>query len=122
MLNRQRELALPRLTAAPTATSSAYFVTLQFLWRQAYSGLIELELGRARWALHRDNPDEDGARLDAQGHLAAALLNSGDKAGARLLFEERLAVLRRAYGDEDSATLAARPAAISRLALCRAHS
>ena len=36
VLNRQRELALPRLTAAPTATSSAYILTLQFLWRQAY--------------------------------------------------------------------------------------
>ena len=36
MLNRQRELTLPRLTAAPTATSSAYVLTLQFLWRQAF--------------------------------------------------------------------------------------
>ena len=34
MLNHQRELTLPRLTAAPTATSSAYLLTLQFLWRQ----------------------------------------------------------------------------------------
>ena len=34
MLNHQRELTLPRLTAAPTATSCAYVLTLQFLWRQ----------------------------------------------------------------------------------------
>ena len=32
MLNRQRELTLPRPTAAPTATSSAYILTLQLLW------------------------------------------------------------------------------------------
>ena len=38
MLNRQRELTLPRLTAAPTATSSAYLLTLRFLWRQANHG------------------------------------------------------------------------------------
>ena len=36
MLNRQREVALPRPTAAPTATSSAYLLTLQFLWGQAF--------------------------------------------------------------------------------------
>ena len=35
MLNHQRELTLSRLTAAHTATSSAYLLTLQFLWRQA---------------------------------------------------------------------------------------
>ena len=35
MLNHQRELTLLRLTAAPTATSSAYCLTLQILWRQA---------------------------------------------------------------------------------------
>ena len=33
MLNRHRELTLPRLTAAPTATSFAYLLTLQFMWR-----------------------------------------------------------------------------------------
>ena len=33
MLNRHRERALPRLTADPTATSSAYLLTLQFLWQ-----------------------------------------------------------------------------------------
>ena len=33
MLNRQRRRTLPRPTAAPTATNSAYFNT-HFLWRQ----------------------------------------------------------------------------------------
>ena len=35
MLNHQRRLVLARPAAAPTATSSASFSTLRFLWRQA---------------------------------------------------------------------------------------
>ena len=35
MLNRQRELTLPRPTTAPTATSCAFVLTLHILWRQA---------------------------------------------------------------------------------------
>ena len=35
VLNYRRRLTQPRPTAAPTATSCAYLLTLQFLWRQA---------------------------------------------------------------------------------------
>ena len=45
MLNHQRELTLPRPTAAPTATSSAYFLTLQFLRRQARGAGAALRAG-----------------------------------------------------------------------------
>ena len=38
MLNRQRELTLPRLTAAPTATQLRVCLTLHFRWRQACTG------------------------------------------------------------------------------------
>ena len=52
MLNRQRELTLPRPTAAPTATGSAYFNTAVFVMPQAsgfpsgysYSVVLSLKL------------------------------------------------------------------------------
>ena len=37
MLNHRRRLTLRRLTAAPTATSSAYVLTLPFLWHRPTS-------------------------------------------------------------------------------------
>ena len=46
-------------------------------------------------------------RLAALGHLAAALHNSGDQAGARPLYEEQLAMLRRTRGDGDANTVQA---------------
>ena len=47
MLNHQRELTLPRPTAAPTATSSVCFLTRQFLWRQA-DALVFTKCARSR--------------------------------------------------------------------------
>ena len=58
MLNHQRELTLPRLTAAPTATSSAYLLTLPFLWRQAvdakyHAKLLQVLLVQCGHAAHQ---------------------------------------------------------------------
>ena len=64
-------------------------------------------LARARWAPLRDGPEGGGERLAALGHLAVALHDSGDLAGARVLYDERLAVLRRTRGDEHTSTLQA---------------
>jgi hypothetical protein len=64
-----------------------------------------LELCRARWELYRSRPQADGVRLEALGSLAVALLNSGDCATARPLFEEQVAVMRRAWGNDDPNTL-----------------
>ena len=50
MLNRHRELTLPRLTAAPTVTSCAWCLTPQFLWRQAF-GVLGLVLRNLRLLL-----------------------------------------------------------------------
>ena len=56
-----RELALPRPTAAPTATSCAYFVTRQFLWRQA-AAIAAAEV-RWRYALLAQKTEEAAAVL-----------------------------------------------------------
>ena len=61
MLKHQRELTLPRPTAAPTATSSAYFVTRQFLWRQA-AAIAAAEV-RGRYVLLAQKTEEAAAVL-----------------------------------------------------------
>ena len=42
MLNRQRQLTLPRPTAASTATQLRVCLTLQFLWRQGGLGGVDM--------------------------------------------------------------------------------
>ena len=66
---------MPRLTAAPTATSFAYFFTLQFLWRQATRGAFLLYLNVKfvpvlQWLL-------EGKRASARVLASAALALSG---------------------------------------------
>ena len=67
---------------------------------QMYTGPLAVGLARARYAPFCGRPEGDAERLDALGHLAAALQNAGDTAGARPLLEERLVALRRHYGGE----------------------
>ena len=76
--------------------------------KQRYTGPLATGLARARWALHRDAvPEADAERMDALAHLANALTNSGDRAGARPLSEMHVAVQRRTHGLEDAGALQA---------------
>jgi tetratricopeptide (TPR) repeat protein len=74
--------------------------------RQQFTGDVRLGLARARWELHRTQPDHDWQRLNAADSLASALQEcAGDHAGALPLFQEVLAVSRRVDGDDDVNTL-----------------
>ena len=73
--------------------------------KQHFTGAVNIELARARWELCRNRPEADAERLTALGNLAESLLNSGDCAAARPLFEELVAVGRRALGSDHPATL-----------------
>ena len=61
LLNHQRELTLPRLSAAPTSTSSKYRLTLHFLWHR--QGTAEGKLGK----------DVAGSKLGEFGLQCSAL-------------------------------------------------
>eukprot|EP01046_Picozoa_sp_COSAG06_P041691 COSAG06_NODE_5205_length_3640_cov_2.142897_1_plen_251_part_10 len=73
--------------------------------KQEFTGAVNIELCRARWELCRHRPEADDGRLFALRSLAGAVSDSGDNAAARPLFEELVAVLRRARGDNHPATL-----------------
>eukprot|EP01046_Picozoa_sp_COSAG06_P039947 COSAG06_NODE_4781_length_3959_cov_92.982997_2_plen_438_part_00 len=75
--------------------------------KQQFTGAALLGLARARWELCRHRPEADGERLLALGNLAVALSQSGDKATARSLFEELVAVARRTRGNDHAVTLSA---------------
>ena len=79
MLNRRRELTLPRPTAAPTATSSVYLLTLQFLWRQAQI------------------VTDDSQRVQDAG-LPAATVSALARRGVHTLFAVQSATLAAAHG------------------------
>ena len=79
MLKHQRELTLPRLTATPTATSSAYLLTLQFLWRQGQIATDESQ------------------RVQDAG-LPAATVSALARRGVHTLFAVQSATLAAAHG------------------------
>ena len=73
--------------------------------KQEFTGAVRMGLARARWELCRSRPEADSERLSALGGLAGALSGSGDNASARPLFEELVAVGRRAWGSDNPNTL-----------------
>lgn len=74
--------------------------------QQHFTGDVRLGLARARWELHRQQPEDDWQRLNAADCLASALQEcAGDHEGALPLFQEVLAVSRRVDGDDDVNTL-----------------
>lgn len=74
--------------------------------KQHFTGDVRLGLARARWELHRTQPDDDWQRLNATDSLASALIEcAGDHTGALPLFKEVLDVSRRVDGDDDVNTL-----------------
>ena len=74
--------------------------------KQEFTGELDVQLAKARWALVRERPADDEERLFVANNLAVTLKESGgDDAGALRLMEEVLAVRRRTLGDEHAYTL-----------------
>jgi hypothetical protein len=75
--------------------------------KQHFTGTVNIELCRAYWELNRSRPEADVDRLVALRSLAAALLESGDSAAARPLYEDLVTVHRRTRGNDNPVTLEA---------------
>jgi tetratricopeptide (TPR) repeat protein len=73
--------------------------------KQDFTGAVRMELARAHWELCRQRPEADFERLVALSNRAASLVESGDDAAARPLYEELVAVQRRTQGNDHPHTL-----------------
>ena len=74
--------------------------------KQRFTGAMQLGLAEACCATTKHLPEEDKLRIMAAGNLASAVHARGRLAEAEAKYREILAVMRRAFGQEDPNTMA----------------